>query len=194
MERRGAGMDAAPGRSPRARLFAALELPPDVLAALAGWAAGEVGDRSELRVLAPESLHVTLCFLGWREEAEMGEIGEAIGAHATPVPSLAFDVPIWLPPRRPRVLAVDLVDGVGALAALQRSVSDALVEAAGYELEQRDYRPHVTVARVRGSARVRAQELAPPPAREFAGAALTLFRSRLASAGAQYEPLTRVAL
>ncbi|MDX6668280.1 MAG: 2,3-cyclic 3-phosphodiesterase [Solirubrobacteraceae bacterium] len=174
-----------------ARLFAALELPRDIVTGLAEWAAAEVGDRSELRLLAPESLHVTLCFLGWRDEAEMGDIGEAVATRAAPVPSLTFHVPIWLPPRRPRVLAVDLVDGAGALAALQRSVSDALVEAAGYEPEQRDYRPHVTVARVRGSARVRAQELAPPPAREFTGAALTLFRSRLARAGASYEPLVR---
>jgi 2'-5' RNA ligase len=177
-----------------ARLFAALELPRDIVAGLADWAAAQVGDRSELRVLAPESLHVTLCFLGWRDEAEMGEIGQAVAARAAAVPSLAFHVPIWLPPRRPRVLAVDLLDGAGARAARQRSVSDALVTAAGYEPEKRDYRPHVTVARVRGSARVRAQELAPPPAREFAGAALTLFRSRLARAGASYEPLARAEL
>jgi 2'-5' RNA ligase len=176
------------------RLFAALELPSAVRIALAGWAVDELGRRSELRLLAEESLHVTLCFIGWRDAAEAGEIGDAVAACAAPVPELALGNEAWLPPRRPRVLAVDLVDGDGALAALQRSVSDALVAVAGHEPEERAFRPHVTVARVRKGARIRAPELAPLEPLEFAGAALTLFRSHLGSAGAQYEPLTRVEL
>lgn len=176
------------------RLFAALELPAAVRTALAGWATTEVGESPEVRLLAPESLHLTLCFLGWRDEADVGEIGDAVSACADPVPGLALAEPAWLPPRRPRVLAVDLADGDGALAALQRRVSDALVAAAGYEPEKRPFRPHVTVARVRRGARVRAGELAVPAQLAFTGEALTLFRSRLARGGASYEPLVRVEL
>jgi RNA 2',3'-cyclic 3'-phosphodiesterase len=177
-----------------ARLFVALELPGAVRAALAGWATTELGQRPELRLLAAESLHLTLCFLGWRDESELGEIGDAVAACAAPAPALALAESAWLPPRRPRVVAVDLADGVGALAALQRSVSDAMAATAAYEPEKRPYRPHVTVARVRRGARVRAGELAAPEPLEFDGAALTLFRSRLARAGASYEPLVRVEL
>src|SRR5207302_8919576 len=100
---------------PAARLFAALELPAAARAALAEWAVGELGGRSELRLIADESLHVTLSFLGWRAESEVGEIGEAVAGCAAPGGALALGAAAWLPPRRPRVLAVDLLDGDGAL-------------------------------------------------------------------------------
>ena len=96
------------------------------------------------------------------------------------------------------MVAVDLVDGAGALSGLQAAVSRALAETAGYEPEARPYRPHVTVARVRSGARVPARErtgLEPPGGGGgFHGAALTLYRSRLSPSGARYEPAERVEL
>ncbi len=50
----------------RVRLFVALELPTEVRSALRSWAAEHVGAMARLRLVEPESLHVTLCFLGWR--------------------------------------------------------------------------------------------------------------------------------
>ena len=60
----------------RLRLFAALELPDWVRTVLASWAARHLRERSELRPLTVDSLHVTLCFLGWRDEGQ----AEAIAA------------------------------------------------------------------------------------------------------------------
>jgi RNA 2',3'-cyclic 3'-phosphodiesterase len=177
----------------KARLFVALDLPEAVRGALAGWAV-EHAPRSPVRLVAPESLHVTLCFLGWREEAEAGQLGELVAGCAAPVRELSAAAASWLPRRRPRVLAIDLADPQEALSALQGRLSDTLASAAGYQPESRPYRPHVTVARVRRGARVRAVELPPPRVDTFAGTALTLYRSRLYRAGARYEPLRRVAL
>ena len=185
----------------RTRLFVALELPEQVRAALAAWGAGVAADvhgERALRVLPPESLHVTLCFLGWRDEGHVEAIAAvALGAvpAGAPAPPLALGAPAWLPRRRPRVLAVDLADDGGALAGLQARVSDALESDAGFEPEKRPFRPHVTVARVPRGARVNASdELAAPAPLQFAGAAVTLYRSRLSRAGAQYEPLARAEL
>jgi 2'-5' RNA ligase len=181
-------------RPARARLFAGLDLPEATRDELAAWAADATRGREGLRLIDATMLHVTLCFIGWREEGDAEAIGAAVTGSAAAAPELAVGGAAWLPPRRPRVLAVDLEDAGGALAALQRKVSDALVAAAGYAPERRPYRPHVTVARVRASARLRPFALDPPTVAPFRGTALTLYRSFPAPGGARYDPVARVRL
>ena len=72
------------------------------------------------------------------------------------MPDLALGDALWLAPRRPHVLTVEVADATGALLALQERVVAALVEAVGYEPDRRRFRPHVTVARVRRGARAAA--------------------------------------
>jgi 2'-5' RNA ligase len=175
-------------------LFVALDLPAEVRARLAEWAEQAARGREGLRLLDAGTLHVTLCFLGWRDEAEVEAIWAAVAPCAGPAPALAVGDPAWLPPRRPRVLAVDLEDADGEAAALQRRVSDALVAGAGYEPERRPFRPHVTVARVRGGTRLRAFALDPPGVPPFRGTALTLYRSTPVRGGARYDAAGSAAL
>jgi RNA 2',3'-cyclic 3'-phosphodiesterase len=153
------------------RLFVALDLPAAVRGALHDWALS-LEDPS-LRLIAPESLHVTLLFLGESEPVALPDPG------AAPPLSLAG------PRRTPRFLAVSLADPSGRLAELQRAV----FEAAGREPEARPFWPHVTVARTRERRRGR---LPSPPALEFSGAALTLYRSHLGRGPASYEAVTSV--
>jgi 2'-5' RNA ligase len=177
----------------RARLFVALELPDAAREALVAWRV--LVDPGGLRHVEPESLHVTLCFLGLLEVSEIEPIGAAVadvGADG-PMP-LALDAPTWLPPRRPNVLAVGVADPTGALAAVQASLSAALSGGGWYAPEARRFLAHVTVARVRRGARVRPVQLPPPPPVAFEGELVTLFRSRTDPHGARYEPLRRVAL
>jgi 2'-5' RNA ligase len=172
------------------RLFVALELPDAVVAALERWAQGCA--RPGLRILPPASLHVTLAFLGSRPEEEAGAIADAVAACAAPVPGLALREPAWL--GRGGALAVDLADQDEACARLQGCVSDALAALGAYEPEQRAFRPHVTVARVRKGARVDRSVPDPPDLGPFAGTALTLFESHLSPRGASYSPVTRADL
>jgi 2'-5' RNA ligase len=89
------------------------------------------------------------------------------------------------------VLAVELADGDGALAALQRDVGAMLVDAVGWAPERRPFLAHVTVARVRA----RPPEVGEPPeGGPFAATAVTLFRSHLGRGGSRYEALARVPL
>jgi RNA 2',3'-cyclic 3'-phosphodiesterase len=172
------------------RLFVAAELPNHVRAALAAWRPRD----GALRAVDQAGLHVTLCFLGWRDEERVGEIGAAATACAKPVGPLTVQAGLWLPPRRPRVLAVSLDDADRRLAALQQRVTDAMVQAAGHEPEARPFRPHVTVARVRRGERAPRGELPEPPALRFAPTALTLYRSHMGRKGARYEPLASAPL
>jgi len=179
----------------RARLFVALDLPDRIRRQLAHWAREHLDGRPELRLVPPRNLHVTLCFLGWRDEDDIEPLARLTGACAAPVPALSLGALQWLPRRRPRVLAIDLRDQVGALAALHHHLGETLAEHAAYRPEKRPFHPHVTVARVRAhvSARDRGSPPPPPPA-AFAGQTLTLYRSRLARSGANYEPAARVRL
>lgn len=186
--------EAAPAGAPKARLFVALELPEAVAAALVHWRAPLLRSVPALRALAPEALHVTLCFIGWRPEEAIAPIAETVTACAGAsggVAGLSLGDPLWLPPRRPRVLALGLEDRGGQLAALQACVSEQLAAGGWHEPEARPYLPHVTVARVRAGESVsRRVALSPAPEVEFRGAAVVLYRSHLQRAGARYEPLS----
>ena len=60
----------------RLRLFLALRLPDDVVAALAAWQARELAGAG--RIVPPEHLHVTLAFLGSRPASELPAIVAAL--------------------------------------------------------------------------------------------------------------------
>ena len=151
-------------RPERARLFVALDLPATVREALAAWRDAALAGDDAWRPTADAALHVTLCFLGWRAPADAGPVAGALERRVAPAAplDLALGTAALLPPRRPRVLAVDLADPGGGLVALQAALAGDLAERELYVPERRPYRPHVTVARVRG--RMRPARRDPPAA------------------------------
>ena len=166
----------------------ALDLPDAVREALASLAP----DPDVWRPVKPEALHVTLAFLGSRPPSDVELIRPLIVP--SPAPPLALGSVLLLPPRRARVLTVELEDPTGALAALQARVSAGLAAAGVYTPEKRPFRAHVTIARLRPRVRPpRSSPLEVEPL-EFAGRALTLYASRLHPSGARYEALATTPL
>lgn len=136
---------------------------------------------------------MTLVFLGHLAEEEIPRIADALPRFAVAPRLTALGVkPV--PPRQPRLFALDLADEEGRCGAIQASVSDALEALGLYEPEKRPFWPHVTLARVRKGARVRRMEVPNPPAEAWRGEAITLYRSRLSPKGARYEQLHRIPL
>ncbi len=180
----------------RVRLFVALDLPEDVRDSLARWRTFVVRQSGALRAVAPQGLHVTLCFLGGTPAGEIAAIASACKAalSSSSFGSLSVKDGVWLPPRRPRVLAIRLTDPSGCLAGAQSAISEALSAGGWYTPEKRPFLPHVTVARVAARARLEPPELPPLPALSFTAPAITLYRSRLERSGARYEPLSRFSL
>jgi 2'-5' RNA ligase len=187
---------ATNGERERLRLFVALDLPQDVREGLLAWRSVVVRRVPELRLVAQEALHTTLCFLGSQPaegiEKIAGACERALGGASCP--ELGLQGGLWLPPRRPRVLGVRLDDSSGALGRIQGAVCAALSDQGWYTPEKRLFLPHVTVARVPSRARVRAAELPPLQSLRFRAPSVTLYRSRLQRSGARYEPLATVAL
>lgn len=118
---------------PRARLFLALDLPEPARASLASWRDTLVADRSDLRPVSPEALHVTLVFLGWQDESAAPKIADAaFGALSAGRPPRLTPVGVRsLPPRNPRLLALDLEDEGGAPPRCRRPRRLRSRQAAG---------------------------------------------------------------
>lgn len=188
-------------KSPRARLFVALDLPDELRAGIVAWGREALADPA-LRPVAPESLHVTLAFLGYRPEKEIERIAAVVRERAGPAPWVELRDPVRRPPRgRARLYALPALSP-GA-EALQAGVEEGLAEAGFYEPEKRPFWPHVTVARVRpearGSRRPAVVSEAPGPipeelAEPRIAVRMALYRSVLKPTGALYEPLAQVEL
>jgi 2'-5' RNA ligase len=180
--------------SETARLFVAAVLPGSVCAELARWSRGAIGSRLSVRRLAPETMHITLCFLGEQQLSCVGELQGVLGAAAEPVAGLgelALGAPVWLPPRRPRALAVEVVDPAGALHALQARLVTDIAATIDWDRDRQRFHPHVTVARMRPGSE-RATALEPTPQLRFSCVKVALLRSHLEPAGARYEELASV--
>lgn len=188
-------------KSPRARLFVALGLPASVRKGIVAWGRGALADPA-LRPVAPESLHVTLTFLGWLPEKEVPRLGGIVEESRGPAPRLELGDPVPRPARgSPHLFALP-VSSSGAVE-LQAGLARRLVEARLYEPEKRPFWPHVTVARVRRAERgsKRSALVSRPPGalpeellRPFGAVRMTLYRSKLQPQGAQYTPLAQVEL
>jgi 2'-5' RNA ligase len=125
----------------------------------------------------------------------MEAIGSTLSAWDADLGELSVGAPLWLPPRRPRALAVEIQDRAGGLARLHETATRAISQASDWEPERRRFRAHITVARMReharrggGSADVDPRLPATPQLR-FTPESVVLYRSRLSRAGATYEAI-----
>jgi RNA 2',3'-cyclic 3'-phosphodiesterase len=189
-------------KSPRARLFVALDLPPDVRAGIVDWQRTALADPT-LRVVRPEALHMTLVFLGYQDEKDARAIAKAAFVRDARAPAVELAAePVGVPPgKRPRLIA--LVANSEETVSLQRRIEGALVEEGFHKPEKRPFWPHLTVARVRPEApksRKPAQiRTTPHPLPEhmfrfFRPTRLVLFKSHLRRTGAEYESLAELEL
>jgi len=187
-------------RGATVRLFVAVALPAAARAELARWARGAATSAraggGHVRLLAPESLHATLCFLGSTPVGEIDAIADLVtGAGAAgAVGQLSLGAPLWLPKRNPRALAVELHDDAqGALGALRDDLVRSLAAIGALEPEHRRFRPHVTVARLRSREAPHERLLPATPALAFVPRAVVLYRSWLGPTEASYEALAESA-
>jgi 2'-5' RNA ligase len=179
----------------QARLFVALSLPVTVVDELLRWRAPVLASIDGLRAVRVGSLHATLCFLGSCPRDELDRIADACESVAgMALPWLSLGEPVWLPARRPNVLAVRLEDRGGGLEEIQSALAGSLARGGWYEPESRPFFAHVTVARAGRRERVAPVELEPPTAVAWRGKTLVLFRSRLDGSGARYETLRTLQL
>jgi 2'-5' RNA ligase len=172
------------------RLFVALELPDEVRRRIAMLSAG----LPDARWVAPESLHITLRFIGEVDEYVAEDIdSELVGVRGRPV-TISLDG-LGCFESRDRVRAVWARVAAGdELTQLQRSIEFA-VRRAGMAPDTHKFVPHVTLTRLR---RVPVDVVAPYlshngdfRAGPFEVGHFTLFRSHMGHGGSHYEALAQ---
>ena len=139
-------------------------------------------------------LHLTLLFLGETAEADVPALAAGLReafAHYSPLP-LRLAGGGTFPPGRPARVAWLGVESIPELMALQAEITQAAVEALGFEPEQRPYHPHVTLARCPDPWRRDAIEkftsgFPGPVGPPFVADRGVLFESKLSPKGARYR-------
>ena len=174
------------------RLFVALRPPRAIRERLLGL----MGGVPDARWQDDDQLHLTLRFIGEVGTHHAEDIAAALGSVRHAPLTLGLDgcgmfdsrgraKAIWagVAPREP-------------LAALHHKVDQAIVRT-GLEPERRAYLPHITLARMSGSAGPVDRWIADHAAlasEPFAIDAMILYESRLGHGGASYEPIARYPL
>ena len=181
--------------SSHARLFLAIPLPGTLAQDLQAACLSLREGSANVRWVAPESMHITLQFLGDVDTDRIGELEEALARVRGPVLDLQLRGLGTFPPgAQPRVVWAGVDGHVDGLRELVGAIGSAL-EPLGFQGEDRPFRPHVTLGRVRGvehpSALRRAIErvgpdvdLQLPTTRSF-----SMFQSENGSTGPRYRAL-----
>ncbi|TVQ39582.1 MAG: RNA 2',3'-cyclic phosphodiesterase [Spirochaetaceae bacterium] len=200
----------------RKRLFLAIKPPPEICQTIAATAegalrpprhdAGAPGARPALKLIATANLHITLLFLGDTPVERIADIHRAVTPHAERRQPFRLSLAAFgcFPsPRNPRVVWIGLADPAAVLGALQADIRDAL-GTAGFTLENRPFRAHITAAYVRRDARQaaaavraflqRANNALQLPAPHFTAREIRLYESELRPSGARHHTLWSIDL
>lgn len=147
----------------------------------------------------PANLHLTMKFYGNLAPEQVEAVRDAAHKAASQVKPFgiaARGLGVFPDPERPRVLWVGLAEGTSALGELARLVEDASFEL-GFPRDPRPFRPHMTIARIRGGNAGVADWLAEHGEDDFLASTveeLVVYESRLRRSGAEYIAHARLPL
>jgi RNA 2',3'-cyclic 3'-phosphodiesterase len=192
------------------RLFIALDIDDGIRERIQRFLEGIHAFAPDARWVKPESLHVTLKFLGEEPPESIGQIKQSLSQ----IQSAAFEVAFrgygFFPtPKAARVFWVGIEAGP-QLLTLAKSV-DECMHAVGIPKEDHPFSPHLTLARGGKAGAPRRQKgdrpnlkfqrlqeklaaLAPPDFGTMTAREFFLYESKLSPSGSQYMRLERFPL
>ena len=188
------------------RSFVAIELPEAVKEALAALQRRlrDQAPPQAVRWTRPESIHLTLQFLGEVAPGQIEAIVNALREVSAERPPFTFQVMgvgVFPNPHRPRVVWAGVSEPNEPLLDLQKAVGQALAPL-GFPPEKRGFTPHLTIGRAaRHAGRRELSELGAAVIQAEVGVVgqvrvdhITLMKSDLRPGGAVYTPLAVVPL
>lgn len=181
------------------RAFVALDLPADVQRDLAAFCAPLQKLDAAVSWIRPDRIHLTLKFLGNVEESAVEAIGDALRSAVESVSPFALrpaGCGAFPSLREMRVIWVGVQGELEPLKGLHRRVEEAL-ERLGFPKENRPFRAHLTLGRVKGRRQLKALQEALTARHSYQGvifdvSEVVLYKSDLKPDGAQYTPLKRL--
>ena len=192
------------------RVFVALDIDDAIRARLQQVLDGVQGFAPDVRWVRPESLHVTLKFIGEKSAEAVEEIKRALASLGAGSFEISFRGYGFFPsPKARRVFWIG-IEAAPQLAALAKAVDEALA-ALGVPKEEHAFSPHLTLARRGGSGAPRwgkgdgpnpafqrlQEKLTALPAPEFGtmtAREFFLYQSQLMRGGSKYTKIERFGL
>lgn len=185
------------------RTFLAIDLPASLQSAIGQNIRTVKRELPTLSWSKTENLHINLKFFGETTESQVDQIRHAVEAaisHVSPFELALKGFGVFPDHRSPRVLWVGLGGDLDSLYSLADGVSQAVVPL-GFPQEDRPFRPHLTVARVKRNHREVGRVLGtlgllsdPFPCGPTLVERVTLFKSDLRQTGPIYTKLWDVSL
>ena len=186
------------------RMFVAIQLPAVVRQNLAEMLSFIVrSDRPSLRVVPPESIHLTLRFLGYVHESRIPQIKESLILAAAGLFCFKLSLGVMgaFPSLRdPRVLWIGMEGDLCTLEQLRIRIDEAL-EVLGWPSRDQHFLPHVTLVRIPSNLSSYTYELIRRelktlriPNMSFPVQKLALMQSELHPTGPRYTRLASVKL
>ncbi len=175
------------------RTFISIPLPSEILEEFRRLISHMKSVDSQIKWVRPESIHLTLKFLGGVESQKLPHIFQAVEMSCTNFEAFPLKIATQgaFPGfKRPRVFWVGVIDPSGKkLGELQAAIEKSLVPL-GYSREKRAFKPHLTVGRVKHPQPmpevVKAFLDYQFPAMEFTAAEVHIMKSQLTREGAIY--------
>lgn len=182
------------------RTFVAVRIPDGIRDRIAKLQAELRKHGADVKWVRPESIHMTLKFLGDVEETRMEEIGEAVEKAVERIHPFTVSVNgtgTFPNDQRPRVLWVGVDQGNEELVDMAKKIEDSL-SVLGFKKEGRRYSAHLTMGRVRSPRRI-GETVDAIHALGFSGGAFRIeevcvMKSDLKSTGAVYTALKTIKL
>ncbi len=135
------------------RTFIAFHLPPDVRKLL-GNAVAELNRQilnRSIRWVKPELMHITLRFLGDTAETSLPALYDTLDSLAKQHNTLEFELDTlgcFPNCKRPHVVWAGLRGDLKRVSTLKQAL-DAALQNLGWQPENRPFRPHITIGRVK---------------------------------------------
>jgi 2'-5' RNA ligase len=104
---------------------------------------------------APETMHVTLLFLGEVDDRELHadcRAAKEVAAGEPPFALAVAGVGAFPTARRPKILWAGIADGAEPLRRLYAALEERMLGLGCYRKEERGYTPHLTLGRATGEA------------------------------------------
>ncbi len=180
------------------RIFIALDIPDDIRARMMEYLERARLLVPEARWTRPESLHVTLKFVGEVSDTRLHEMKTALSAVKAAPFQLSFqDVGFFPNPKSPRVFWIG-VQGGQALPQLA-AIVDAGLGKLGFAREEKAYRPHLTLARAGSTGSLKQLQPMlnpeePPQFGTMTAQEFWLYKSEPQQGGSRYTKLERFGL
>jgi len=186
------------------RAFIAIELPKDIRDSLCLLQEAFKQTGSDVKWVEPQNIHLTLKFLGERDEKRIKQIEEVVEEVAKENRAFTMRInSIGAFPRleAPRVIWVGLGKGEMETVKIAQEL-DEKIATLGIPKEERPFSSHITIGRVRSPAKrekliqglkVLSQETVWKN-QEFQAGKITLFKSTLSPKGPFYEVISEAPL